>query len=319
MSFQIKKATRQKQKIKILLGGVSGSGKTMSALKLARGMVDSWGKICVIDTENESAALYSHLGGFSIIPFYAPYSPERYIEALGVAQDQGFEVIIIDSITHEWDGRGGILDIMDLMKDKNSFAKWKKLTPRHNAFVDAVISAKTHIIATTRVKSDYVLSDKNGKQVPEKVGMKSITRDGVEYEFTLALDLDLRHLATSSKDRTSLFADIDPFVINEATGEAIIDWCNQGTEPVKEHSRPKATEQAENTGSTPGTNAQPNELRFFAQKLGITAEIKEFISQYTKDLAVHLELLKYLAKHEYTDIHTAIDDWMRENGYKEHA
>ena len=158
--MQIQKAERKKAKIKIGLQGSSGSGKSYSALLLAYGLCNSWEKIVVIDTENNSAHLYSHLGGYNVIGISAPFSPERYIEAIDMAVNAGFEVVIIDSISHEWEA---ILDIHGSMAG-NSFTNWNKITPRHNAFVNAILQSPVHILATIRTKQDYVLVEKNGKQ-----------------------------------------------------------------------------------------------------------------------------------------------------------
>lgn len=138
------------------------------------------------------------------------------------------KVIIIDSISHEWEGIGGILNIHGNMAG-NSFTNWNKVTPRHNAFVQSMLQSDAHIIATIRSKQDYVLTDKNGKMVPEKVGMKAVQRDNIDYEFTLVYELDIRHNAISTKDRTGLFSGKPPFVIDESTGQTISDWCNHGT------------------------------------------------------------------------------------------
>lgn len=226
MTFEIKRASRQKTKIKMLLSGPSGSGKTYSALLMASGMTD-WDKICVIDTERGSADLYSHLGAYNTLTLEPPYPPEKFIEAINAVIKTGMEVIIIDSITHEWDGIGGVLQIHESMTG-NTFTNWAKLTPRHNAFINAIIQSPVHMICTGRSKQDYVLTEKNGKQVPEKVGLKTISREGFDYEVTLTLDLDIKHNATATKDRTGLFIDKPQFVITPATGKKIIDWCSEG-------------------------------------------------------------------------------------------
>jgi hypothetical protein len=143
-------------------------------------------------------------------------------------------VVIIDSIRHEWEGSGGILDVHSSMAG-NSFANWSKLTPRHNEFVQEILQSPAHIIATIRTKQDYVLSDKNGRMVPEKVGLKSVTRDGMDYEFTLVFDLDIKNRATASKDRTGLFMGKPEQRLSTQTGKVILDWCNesQGTTPAQ--------------------------------------------------------------------------------------
>ena len=222
--MKLQKAQRKRAKIKLALEGPSGSGKTYSALLLAFGLCNDWERVVVIDTENHSADLYSHLGDYNVLHLDDPFTPEKYIEAIRHCVQTGMEVIIVDSISHEWQGSGGILDLHS-KSTGNSYTTWGKLTPRHNAFVQEIIQSPVHIICTIRVKQDYVLVDKNGKMVPEKVGLKEITREGLDYEFTLVFDLDIKHNATCSKDRTSLFIDQPEFKISTATGRQILAWC----------------------------------------------------------------------------------------------
>lgn len=225
--MQLQKAERKKAKIKIGLQGSSGSGKTYSALLLAYGLCSSWEKVVIIDSENNSGHLYSHLGGYNVIAISAPFNPEKFIEALDLAVKAGMEVVILDSISAEWEGVGGIIDLHGSMAG-NSFTNWNKITPRHNGFVNAILQSPVHVLATIRTKQDYVLVEKNGKQVPEKVGLKGITRDGMDYELTIVFDLDIKHNATVSKDRTGLFATEAEFKIGTDTGRRILSWCNTG-------------------------------------------------------------------------------------------
>lgn len=227
--MQLQKAERKKARIKMGLQGPSGSGKTFSALLLAFGLTGNWDTISIIDTENYSASLYAQLGSFNVLHLSPPFTPEKYVEAIRFCAREGTEVLIIDSISHEWDGIGGILDIHSNMTG-NSFTNWAKLTPRHNAFVQEMLQSPMHVIANIRTKQDYVLADKNGKMVPEKVGLKSVTREGMDYEFTLVFDLDIKHNATTSKDRTMLFIDKPEFKITPETGKTILEWCNEGVE-----------------------------------------------------------------------------------------
>lgn len=227
--MQLIKAERKKAKIKLGLQGPSGSGKTYSALLLAYGLTENWSKIATIDTENHSANLYAHLGSFNVLPLESPFNPEQFIKAIRMCVTAGMEVVIIDSISHEWEGTGGILDIHSQMTG-NSFTAWAKLTPRHNAFIQEILQSPVHILATIRTKQDYVLVDKNGKMVPEKVGLKGITRDGIDYEFTTVFDLDCKNNATASKDRTGLFFGQPEQKITTQTGSKIKDWCNSGAD-----------------------------------------------------------------------------------------
>jgi hypothetical protein len=225
--MKLQTAERKQAKIKMGLQSPSGAGKTYSALLLAYGMINDWSKIAVIDTENHSADLYAHLGAYQVLALEEPFTPERYNEAIETCEKAGMQAVIIDSISHEWEGSGGILDIHGAMMG-NSFTNWAKITPRHNSFVQKILQSNCHIIATIRSKQDYVLSEKNGKMVPEKVGLKGVTREGLDYEFTLVFELDLKHQATATKDRTQLFMDKPSFMISSATGQRILNWCNSG-------------------------------------------------------------------------------------------
>lgn len=226
MSSPIRKAKRSKSFLKIGVSGPSGSGKTYSALLLAKGIMNgSLEDVCVIDTENNSADLYAHLGDYSVLPFAAPFSPQRYCSAIELAAGEGFKVIVIDSISHEWDGAGGCLEIHQ--KFGGQFPSWAKVTPLHKGFIDAILQAKCHIITTTRKKVDYSLEVENGKTKVKKMGTKEIQREGFEYELSVNFDINQEHLALASKDRTGLFADPVPFMISESTGELIKRW-NEG-------------------------------------------------------------------------------------------
>lgn len=223
--MEIRKAERKKAKIKMALQGGAGSGKTYSSLLIAFGLCANWGKIVIVDSENNSADLYSNLGSYNVLNIPMPYTPEKYIEAIQMALKAGMEVIIIDSTSHCWDY---LIQVHSEMAG-NSFTNWSKITPRQNAFINTILQADAHIIATMRVKQDYVLNQKDGKYVPEKVGLKAVQRDGVDYEFTLVFDIDIKHNATSSKDRTNLFEGKPQFKITSKTGEEILQWCNSGT------------------------------------------------------------------------------------------
>ena len=226
--MKLESANRKQAKIKMGIMGCSGGGKTMSALLIAFGITQDWNKIAVIDSENQSSHLYAHLGSYKVLNLEPPFTPEIYIQAIEVCEKAGIEVIILDSISHEWEGRGGILDIHSNMAG-NSFTNWSKLTPRHNSFVEKMLQSNCHIIATIRSKQDYVLNEKNGKQIPEKVGLKGVTRDGMDYEFTLVLEVDIKHNAIASKDRTGIFVGKPEFRVTFDTGRIISEWCNEGT------------------------------------------------------------------------------------------
>ena len=246
--MQVRKAQRAAAKLRIGLQGPSGSGKTYSALLLAHGITSDWSKVVVIDTENNSADLYSHLGDYNVINIDQPFTPEKYIEAIGLAElavvavsnDATAEsaetatapVIIIDSISHEWEGQGGVLDIHNSMAG-NSFTNWGKITPRHNALINKILQSYCHVIITIRSKQDYVLTERNGKMVPEKVGLKGVTRDGLDYELTVVFELDLKNNAVASKDRTGLFQGKPEFKINQIIGQRLKSWAGISVTPVQ--------------------------------------------------------------------------------------
>lgn len=232
--MQLRKATRQKAKIRLGLSAVSGGGKTYSALLIAQGLCGDLSKVAVIDTENNSADLYAHLGDYNVLPLLPPYTPENYSQAIKTCEDAGMEVIIIDSITHEWDGEGGILDIHSKMQG-NSFTNWASLTPRHQKFINAILQSNCHIITTVRRKQDYEMgTNDKGKAMPIKVGLKEVTREGFEYELTANLEIDSAHNATASKDRTGLFMGQPPFTPSVKTGEMIKEWCESGLDVTVE-------------------------------------------------------------------------------------
>lgn len=227
--MQFQPAQRKRAKLRLALSGPSGSGKTYSALLIAKGL---GGRIAVIDTERGSASLYSDLTDFETLELQPPFTPERFMEAISEAAKSGFDVLVIDSITHEWDGSGGCLEINEQIAHAkfkgNTWAAWNETTPRHRAFLDAILQSPMHVIATMRSKTETVQGD--DKKV-KKLGMKSIQREGAEYEFTVVLDLEHeRHYALSSKDRTRLFT--EPHVISPATGERLAAWLESGAVPA---------------------------------------------------------------------------------------
>jgi len=234
-NLQLKKATRKKVKLRLNLSAPSGAGKTYGALLLAKGLVRSWDKIAVIDTENGSASLYEHLGDFNVIDLTPPFSPARYMQAIDACVSAGIEAIIIDSSSHEWSGPGGCLEINEKLAHAryrgNTWSAWHETTPRHDAFVQKVLQCDAHVITCTRSKMETVMGD--DKRV-KKLGMKDIQRDGWEYELTVSLNIDRdTHLAVASKDRTEIFEGKEPFMISENTGFMIKEWCDKGVMPEK--------------------------------------------------------------------------------------
>lgn len=228
--IEIRKAQRQKAKLRVGLSGPSGSGKTYSALLLAKGIAGDWNKVLLIDTENGSGELYSNLGEYNTISITADFTPDKYIEAIHAAEKAGMEVIIVDSVSHEWDGKGGCLEINELIaKTKfkgNTWAAWSETTPKHQKFIEAIVQSKCHMITTARSKTDTIQTE--DKKI-KKVGLKEIQREGFEYELTVNFNVDREgHYAVASKDRTGLFIDRNPFIISEETGKELAEWNNSG-------------------------------------------------------------------------------------------
>lgn len=229
--MQFQKAERHKAKLRLGLTGPSGSGKTWGALVIAKGL---GGKIAVIDTERGSASLYSHLVDFDVLELAPPFTPERFTEAVKAAE--GYDILIIDSITPEWNGVGGCLELVDKIAAAkfrgNSWSAWNEVTPRHRTFLDTILRSPMHVIATMRSKTETAQTEENGRKKVVKLGMKSEQRDGVEYEFTTVLDIVHEgHFALASKDRTGLFRG-DPKMITEETGKALLGWLESGAEPL---------------------------------------------------------------------------------------
>lgn len=217
--------------LKLAITGASGAGKTFSALRLARGLAGEKGRIAVIDTENGSASLYSDRFAFDVCDVEPPFDMEKFVAPIRDAEKQGYDVVIIDSASHFWEG---ILAWKDKLDERggNSYTNWSKAGAKFKDIIAAVLQSRIHVIACMRSKMDYVLeANDKGKMVPRKVGLAPIMRDGIEYEFTTVLDVDMQHNAQASKDRTGLFRD-SVFQITEATGETLKGWLTQEAAPA---------------------------------------------------------------------------------------
>jgi len=224
-----KKASREKIWVKVLMAGSSGAGKSYTALRVAKGMAKkAGGKVAAIDTENGRIRYYANEFDFDDMQLESPYSPEKYIEAIEDAVDEGYSVLILDSISHEWEF---CLDVHSKMPG-NSYTNWSKVTPRHDKFMEKILQAPIHVIATARGKDEYVLEEKNGKQVPKKVGLGYKQRDGVEYNYTVTFNIDQQsHVATSTKDNTHIFEERYD-ILTEKDGVALYEWANSGDTKV---------------------------------------------------------------------------------------
>lgn len=218
--MELKKAKRHKAYLKLGVSAVSGGGKSMGALLLAKGLVGDWEKIAVIDTENGSANLYDHLGNYNVLELKS-FSPNDYIKAIDVCIKAGMKCILLDSITPEWDWC-----LAYQTKLGGKYQDWGQVTPLHDAFKNKILQAPAHIITTVRRKQEYEIVKEGDKTKVNKVGLAEQTRGGWEYELTLNLEINEDHLARASKDRTGLFVDRLPFKITEETGIELREWSN---------------------------------------------------------------------------------------------
>jgi AAA domain len=227
--FSIRQAERRQAKLRLALTGTSGSGKSLGAINLAAGMGK---KFVVIDTEHRSADLYADVAKFDVLTLDKPFTPEKYIQAINYCESQGYEIIIVDSLSHAWSGEGGALDMHDAATQaspsKNSYMAWKEITPWQNKLVNTIIQSTAHIIVTMRVKTHYDVVDVGGKKRPIKIGLSPIQKDGLEYEFTCVLSMDKdSYLYTSSKDRTSIFEGKHE-KLSQDSGKRIMEWLESG-------------------------------------------------------------------------------------------
>ena len=223
------KAKRERVWLKVLLSGASGCGKSYSALRLAKGIADKCdSEIAYIGTEGSRNKYYADKFDYDLLELEEPFECEKYMDAIDEAVKAGYKVLVIDSMTHEWKW---LNDVHDKMPG-NSFTNWGKLKPRHHKFMDKVLNSPIHVIATARGKDDWVLEEKNGKQVPKKVGMGQQQDKDISYEYTVSLMIAQdTHVACADKDNTQLF-DGRYEVLTENDGERLYEWANKGDVPA---------------------------------------------------------------------------------------
>jgi nucleoside-triphosphatase THEP1 len=228
-----KKATKAQAKLRLGLIGPAGSGKTMTALRVAHGL---GGRIAVIDTERGSASLYAGERGlgFDVLELET-YEARHFIEAIADAEAAGYEVLIIDSLSHAWAGKGGILEFVDKAAKRSgggSFSGWRDATPLHNQLVDAILGAKMHLICTLRSKVEHVIEQVNGKTQVRKVGLQPVQRDGLEYEFTVVGDVNQDHELIVTKTRAAFLKDAIVREAGEELGKQLRAWLGSGDAPA---------------------------------------------------------------------------------------
>ena len=229
MAIGFQKAKREQVWLKVLLSGASGCGKSYSALRVATGIAKQCNSnIAYIGTEGSRNKYYANEFDYDLLELDEPFECEKYMEAIDAAVEAGYKVLIIDSMTHEWKW---LNDVHDKMPG-NSFTNWGKLKPRHHKFMDKILNSPIHVIATARGKDDWVLEDKNGKQVPKKVGMGQQQDKDISYEYTVSLMIAQdTHVASADKDNTHLF-DGRFEVLTEKDGVRLYEWANKGEAPA---------------------------------------------------------------------------------------
>jgi hypothetical protein len=229
-------ATKNKLKARVALDGPTGAGKTLSALYLARALAGPDGKIAGIDTERGSMRLYSDKVTFDVSELHPDdpggFSPVNYVKAIHDAEKAKYDVIVIDSLTHAWEGEGGALDQVDDAASRikgNSYAAWRNVTPMHREMVDAILQSSVHIVATMRSQMDYIQAkDKEGRTTITKVGMAPIQRKGMEYEFTLVGDMDVDHKLIITKSRCDMMADKVQLKPSIEFWMPFVEWLDSG-------------------------------------------------------------------------------------------
>lgn len=229
MPVQFKAASKQAAKLRMALAGPAGSGKTYSALAVASQLGT---RIAVVDTERGSASKYADLFKFDVLELES-FHPDRYVEAIQAADAAGYDVLVVDSLSHAWMGKDGALEQVDRAakrsQSSNSFAAWREVTPSHNAMVDAILASNLHIIVTMRSKTEYVLeTNDRGKQTPRKVGMAPVQRDGLEYEFDVYGDLDQDNTLIIGKTRCSALAGAVIKKPGEQLAKVLTTWLTDG-------------------------------------------------------------------------------------------
>jgi len=255
--MQFTQALRRRAKLKLAVTGPPGSGKTMSALRLATGLVGPQGKIAVIDTENRSASLYSDRFKFDVLDIEPPFESERFVEAINAAVAAGYDCLIIDSASHFWKG---VLEFKSALDSRggNSFTNWNQAGKKYDAGLGSILQSDIHLVACLRSKVEYVLEqDMKGKQVPRKVGLAPVFRDEGEYEFTIVFDIAHDHTAQVSKDRTGIFTD-RIFQVTEDIGRQVGAWLEGGAMPAQAP-EPKASEPKAEAPAKAGAEPPPEE------------------------------------------------------------
>lgn len=282
--FVFKKAIKKESKLRMGIAAPSGAGKTYSALSLATHLAGENGRIALIDTEHKSASKYADIFEFDAVELDS-FSPDTYSEAIEAAVEQGYSVIIVDSMSHAWSGKDGALEQVDSAAKRsnsgNKFNAWREVTPMHNRLVDTILRAKAHVICTMRSKTEYIIEDiGNGKKVPRRVGMAPIQRDGMEYEFDIFAEMNHSHEFMATKTRCPLLAGKVYSKPGRDLANIILGWLD-GEKVIEE---PSVVEVAEQTRKSLLTD--PEIIALFDELKAPPAKRMATIDKYTTRDAV---------------------------------
>lgn len=301
MAVQFTKATKHKAKLRLALIGPAGAGKTYTALRVATGL---GGNIALIDTERGSASKYSGVADFDVLELES-FAPERYIEAIRAAEEGGYSVLVIDSLSHAWAGKDGILEFVDKRKAQsrgNDFGVWRDATPLQNSLVDAILTSKLHIICTMRSKMEYVIEkdERTGKNTPRKVGLQPVQRDQIEFEFDLVGDLDQDHKLVVTKSRIEPLADAVILKPGPEVGKQLADWLEDGAPAPERITVPEKHTNSVETTPEPVLTGWQHALKELLDKNGMTsADLAEALGakptaanfqKYIDDQQVHYQI-----------------------------
>jgi len=277
------KAKREKLKLRIAIAGPSGSGKTFTALKLAQAIAQRHGsgKVAVVDTEAGSSRRYADLFDFDVMDL-DNHAPANYVRAIQAAAKAGYDVIVLDSLTHAWKGTGGVLQMVDKAKARgNQFGAWRDASPEHDKLVEGVLKGGIHIIATMRSKMGYEVEEVNGKKVPVKIGMSPEQRDGMEYEFDVFCDMNVEHVLTVSKTRCNQIDGYQAHKPGEEFAHILADWAEGGEEPEPRAAQPQGFQAATPPPPPMATlfDERPDDTAATdADKIALKAQVKEWLT-----------------------------------------
>ena len=304
LTFQ--RATKAQARARIALIGVSGSGKTFTALTFA-GVLGQ--RIALIDTEHGSASKYADEFAFDVLNL-DDFAPARYVEALEAAAAAGYDVVIIDSLSHAWAGKGGALEMVDNAASRagaNKFTAWRDVTPWHNRLIDTIIASPCHVIATMRAKTEYVVEQGKGQTSITKVGLAPVQRDGMEYEFDVVGDLTDTHTLHVTKTRCRALDGQTIRLPGVETAQIVKAWLTDGTTPAAP--TPAFTPAPEAPAQTPADKVKAKQRALKTDFSFAADDIMDATKAFRKQLAPEAAKLDNLTDDQAEAICAALEEW----------